>query len=171
MFLWSNSATTEDITGLSAGSYGVTVTDANACIATLLSAPIVAPTQLTLTFTQVNNVCKSGTDGSATANPTGGTAPFTYSWSEGTTTQTLSNLAAGTYSVTVTDSKGCTIDGAVTITEPATEIELFAGTVDASACGGATGEISLTVVNGTLPFTYTWTGPTNIGNIGKADGG
>ena len=165
-YVWSNSATTEDINGLTAGNYTVTVTDANHCTATLASEPILQPDELTVGMTLVKNVtCKNGSDGSATATPSGGTSAYTYLWSNGSTLQTPANFAAGSYSVVITDAKGCTASGSIGIGEPPTEIELFATTTSASACGGSTGSIDLTVVNGTAPFAYAWTGPATIGDI------
>ena len=156
-YLWSSTATTEDLTGLSAGTYSVTVKDANFCEKILTNITISAPTQLTLATSVVKAVnCLGGNNGSATATPTGGTAPYTYLWSNGSTAQTPANFSAGTYSVIVTDSKGCNASGNITITEPATEMELYYTTLSSSSCGNSTGSIDLTVVNGTGPYTYTW---------------
>jgi len=170
-YLWSNAATTEDITGLIAGAYSVTVTDVNLCTAVLSGITISEPPLLVLTLSHEDVTCKGGNDGSATASPTGGTLPFSYLWSNGSTLPTASGLIAGSYSVVVTDTKGCTVNGSVTITEPSAEIELYATTVDASACGGNTGSIDLTVVNGISPFSYVWSnGFTNQDPSGLAAG-
>jgi len=156
-FLWSNNATTEDLTGLTAGAYTVTVTDANLCVSTLISSPITQPAQLNLSINIDDHVtCLGGSDGSLTASASGGTASYAYSWSNGVITATNAGLIAGTYSVTVTDAKGCTDTDSELITEPATEIELYANTTNSSACGGSTGSIDLTVVNGNDPFDYQW---------------
>jgi large repetitive protein len=116
------------------------------------------PTLLTVGVSGTDVTCLGGSDGSATATPSGGTAPYSYLWSNGATTQTISNLVAGTYNVTVTDAKGCTVAGTITITQPAVEMQLFANVRNTRACAGpASGAIELIIVNGVAPFTYTWT--------------
>ncbi|MFM9050829.1 MAG: T9SS type A sorting domain-containing protein, partial [Bacteroidota bacterium] len=104
----------------SAGTYSFTVTDANGCTGTS-SITITQPTAIALTFSQTNVTTVGGTNGSATVTATGGTPAYTYSWNTVPiqTTATASNLAAGTYVVTVTDANGCTRTGSVTITQPA----------------------------------------------------
>lgn len=147
---------TKDLSGLSGGIYNVTVTDANNCTATLSSAAIVDPAELTINVAKDNDVtCYGGTNGAATVTPSGGTSPFNYLWSNGATIANPSNLAAGSYSVVVTDANGCSKTGSVTIGQAA-QIELFATTTSASSCGGSTGSIDLTVENGVAPFTYNW---------------
>ena len=103
-YLWNDGDTKEDRTGLSAGTYTVTITDANTC-STTLSRTI---TQSTSTLAAsigsiVNTTCTSST-GSMTASASGGTAPYTYLWNSGTSTASRTGLAAGTYTVTITDA-------------------------------------------------------------------
>ncbi len=117
-YAWSNSATTQDISGLAAGTYTVTVTDANACTKTL-SATITQPSALTLSKTQVNVLCNGNATGSIDLTVSGGTSPYTYAWSNSATTQDISGLVAGTYTVTVTDANSCTKTISATITQPA----------------------------------------------------
>lgn len=158
-FSWSTGATSEDISGLTASnSYSVTVTDANLCVATLSGITVTEPDELTLIVSKNNDVtCKDGSDGSATATPSGGTPPYSYLWSNGSTLQTPLNFGAGSYTVVVTDSKGCIANGNVSITEPTEKIELYAVVKNNNACGNpASGAIDLTVVNGTGLLTYTW---------------
>src|SRR4030095_3697679 len=103
-YAWSNGAVTQNLTGLVAGTYSVTVTDAQGCVATT-SVTITQPELLVATVTSKDDPnCYGGSDGSAQLGVVGGTAPYTYLWSNGTTTQNLTGLVAGTYSVTVTDA-------------------------------------------------------------------
>jgi hypothetical protein len=106
--VWSNGATTQDLTNIPAGTYNVTVTDAGGCTQTLNGIVITQPAAIVLTETHVNANCNGTSTGSIDLTVTGGTAPFTYVWSNGATTQDLTNIPAGTYNVTVTDAGGCT---------------------------------------------------------------
>ncbi|WP_294299095.1 T9SS type A sorting domain-containing protein, partial [uncultured Chryseobacterium sp.] len=118
-FNWGGGVTTEDRTGLAAGTYTVIITDANGCTATV-NATVTQPTALSATTSQTNIACNGGSTGTATITVTGGTAPYTYSWSpSGGTGATASGLAAGTYTVNVTDANGCTLSRTVTITQSA----------------------------------------------------
>jgi hypothetical protein len=126
--LWSNTAATASITGVAAGTYNVTITDANGCTATS-SATITQPLALSIdSISTVNPSCSGGNDGSATVNVSGGQSPYTYSWNDGSnTTNGNTSLSAGTYTLTVTDANGCTIQQSnVILTEP---VGLSGGTV------------------------------------------
>jgi hypothetical protein len=156
-YSWTGGATTEDLSSLSAGTYTVTVTDANACTKTL-STTITQPTALVLTETHVNVLCNGASSGSIDLTVTGGVSPYTYSWTGGATTQDRSGLAAGTYTVTVTDANACTKTLSATITEPAAGITLTETHVNVLCNGASTGSIDLTPSGGTSPYTYSWTG-------------
>ncbi|WP_018345029.1 SprB repeat-containing protein, partial [Cytophaga aurantiaca] len=105
--VWSNGATTEDISGLTAGAYSVVVTDQNNCKKTS-NFTITQPLTTVTTTSSITNIdCNGASTGAVTLTPTGGTAPYTYLWNNGATTQNLSGVAAGSYSVTITDNKGC----------------------------------------------------------------
>ncbi|HXH18066.1 MAG TPA: choice-of-anchor J domain-containing protein, partial [Chitinophagales bacterium] len=106
-YQWSNGGTTAVLTGLSAGNYSVTVTDAGCAVNASVSVtqPLSA---VSATASATDETCSNCNDGSATVTASGGTPPYGYSWSNGATTQTISNLSDGSYEVTVTDSKGCT---------------------------------------------------------------
>ncbi|MEZ4992557.1 MAG: T9SS type A sorting domain-containing protein, partial [Saprospiraceae bacterium] len=159
-YVWSNGATTEDLSGLPAGTYDVTVTDANGCTETA-SFTIDEATDLVVEVdgTVVHNVaCNGDASGSIDLLVSGGTPAYTYAWSNGATTEDLSGLPAGTYSVTVTDSKGCTETASYTINEANDlVIDLDAIILTAVDCNGdATGAIDLVVDGGTPAYTYAW---------------
>ncbi len=152
-YSWSNGATTQTATGLSAGTYTVTVTDDNGCTA-MTSVTISSPNGLSVLITQNSGTCNNQTDGILAANVTGGTGPYTYAWSNGATTQAASNLAAGTYSVTVTDANGCTASSTAGLTIfPAPTCSV---SVDAESTLGNNGQLTVTPAGGTLPYTYIW---------------
>jgi gliding motility-associated-like protein len=115
-YTWSNNDTTPNLANVPAGTYILTVTAANGCKATT-SVTIIEPTAITLSTTKTDESC-SYSNGTATVTPGGGTSPYVYSWSSGSTNPTAPNLAAGTYTVTVTDNNGCT----KTITESVVNI-------------------------------------------------
>ena len=168
-FTWTGTnsfnSNSEDIYGIPAGTYNVTVKDNANCEATFNGIAVTQPALLTASIGSVLNVtCKGGNNGTATASASGGTAPYSYLWNDNITDAARTGLKAGTYTVTITDAKGCTAQNSVTITEPATAIELYATTVPTSSCGNNTGRIDLTVMNGTSPFSYAWTGPNSYTN-------
>ncbi|MBK9736610.1 MAG: SprB repeat-containing protein [Saprospiraceae bacterium] len=155
-YSWTGGATTQDRSGLAAGTYTVTVTDANACTKTS-SATITQPTAIVLSTTQVNVLCNGASTASIDLTVTGGTGAYTYSWTGGATTQDRSGLAAGTYTVTVTDANACTKTSSATITQPTGHV--LTETHMNVACNGQTnGSIDLTVTGGVSPYTYSWTG-------------
>ncbi|MEO8148430.1 MAG: PKD domain-containing protein [Bacteroidia bacterium] len=165
IYQWSNGATTANISGLPAGTYTVTVTkggcDAIAVI-TLTQPPVIV-----LTTTKVNPSCGATPNGTATVSATGGTPPYTYSWNTVPiqTTATASGLAAGTYTVTVTDSKGCTKTKSVTLTA-GNSIVITAIVSNAKCFGSSTGSIDITPSGGSPPYTYLWnTGATTQDRI------
>ena len=118
-FAWSNGATTQTATGLySPSAVSVTVTDVNACAISSFSNAIGLDTTLRLTPILANLDCTADPIGSINIVPTNGALPYTYVWSTGATTDAIDNLAAGTYSVTLTDDSGCSITDAISITSP-----------------------------------------------------
>jgi hypothetical protein len=164
-YLWNTSPvqTTQTATGLRAGVYTVTVTDSKGSLTTA-NATVTQPNAITnvIASTVTNVGCFGGNNGSVTvSNPTGGTPPYTYSWntSPAQVTQTASNLIAGTYIVTVTDSKGCIATSTASVTQPAQALSNVIGqTVQNVKCNGtATGIITVSnPVGGTPPYSYKW---------------
>ncbi len=151
-YLWTNSATTSSITGLCAGNYTVTVTDAGGCSLTQ-SFVITEPPALTLSVNATSPLCNTGT-GSASATPGGGTAPYTYLWSNAQTGQNATGLTNGTYTVTITDANGCTATATAAITVPSGISQLTTATN--ALCNGGTGTATSVPSGGTPPYTYTW---------------
>lgn len=165
-YAWSSGETTKDIATKAAGQYIVTITDAKGCILKDTSniAQPTAALNVSPTVTNVN--CGGSATGGIVLTVSGGTAAYTYKWSSGETTKDISNKPVGSYTVTVTDSKGCTqTSGPTAIQEPA--VITATPSVTAATCGQTDGAISITVANGTSPYTYKWTGPNSYTSTSK----
>ena len=161
-YVWNTTPaqTTPLITGLSAGTYTVSVTDANGCIITdSFNLGIAHELITTITTTQVT--CTGGSDGSASVSVSGtGTPPYTYSWSTpppNNTDTIIDQLTAGIYTVNVTDANGCTISNTATIVESSNALTITSTQVTDLKCnGGNDGSITITAGGGTGPYTYLW---------------
>ncbi|MFC5409367.1 hypothetical protein ACFPMF_08625 [Larkinella bovis] len=168
-YRWNTGATTSSISGLVAGVYSVTVTDGNGCMVTnSVTVNDLSGPSVTASFTAV--MCNGSATGVALAVASGGTAPYSYLWSTGATSASVSGLLAGVYSVVVTDANGCKVSGAVSVTQPAALVgELSASTL---ACGSTTGTITLvSLQGGRAPYTYLWSnGATSASLQGVAAG-
>jgi gliding motility-associated-like protein len=158
-YAWNdiNAQTTQTATGLCAGSYTVTVTDANGCTATATST-VTSPASMTVAITtQGNNTCFNACDGFATAAVTGGSAPFSYNWMPGATAgAAVNNLCAGTYTVTVTDLNGCSANTTVNITQPTALVATITST-NVTCFGACNGTANAVYTGGTGPYTFQWT--------------
>jgi gliding motility-associated-like protein len=158
-YLWNVSPqqTAQTISDLAAGTYTVTVTDANGCISSGNVDISQAATEMTIVITKTDVLCGNGATGNATASVSGGLAPYYYSWDTTPvlTTETVSGLAAGTYAVTVTDSYGCVKTESVTIAELPV-LSLSAESGEASCPDSNDGSITLSVSGGTAPYTVFW---------------
>lgn len=155
-YLWSNGQTTATATSLGAATYTVTVTNAYGCAATA-NATVTEPNALTVNASFTNVGCYGGSNGTATATVSGGTGPYSYVWLPGGyTTSSVSGLSIGNYTVSVTDSKGCTTSATANITQPPA-LAISATTTDAN-CGQSNGSATVTGTGGFAPYTWTWSG-------------
>lgn len=152
---------------LTTGTYIITVTDSIGCTASQ-SSVVTEPAALTIITDSVNSIsCYSLTNAEIYISPGGGTSPYYYIWSSGQTTDDITNLPAGNYSVTCTDANGCTASEAFTITSPSQLTITIDSIVHAIVCGSATGALYITADGGTLPYTYSWSdGTVNDDDIG-----
>src|SRR5207248_69783 len=147
--------------GLAAGTFTITVKDANACTKTATITLTAAGAALSLTLASTNPSCNGDVDGSITATASGGTAPFTFS-KDGVTFQTsnvLTGLAAGTYTITVVDAHGCSTQTTITLTA-GTALSLTLASTNPLCFGESTGSITATASGGTAPFTFSKDGVT-----------
>ena len=164
-FAWAGGSMANPFTGLAAGTYTITVSDDDGC-STEETITLVEPSAMTLSLSSTMISCNGACDGTITATASGGTTPYSYAWSNSAgDMDNISNLCAGTYTVTVSDSLGCTIQDQITLTEPLA----FTATIGlpSTICLGD---------SAILTFTADGTGPYDIvlsdGNTftGVADG-
>lgn len=154
-YSWTSGSTAATLTNVAAGNYALTVTDALGCTTTQSTTVGAGPTALNLTnVTPTNNTCFGQALGTIVITPTGGTGPYSYSWSSGSTDSTALSLAANTYSLTVTDHSGCLATTTVVLTSPP-QIKIDTASVAAS-CSTANGQVSVTVSGGLPGFSYSW---------------
>ena len=168
LYDWSNGMSTASINNLDEGIYFVTITDNGNC--TFVDTAYVTETpEISIELLQTGSFCHDGNDGSATIDAirAGGIAmPFTdynIQWDiVGQSGTTVNNLTGGqTYSVTVTDARGCTAENSITIDNPS-EIESgIEGTKDASCFGGNDGEATAVGIGGSAPYTFQWDASAN----------
>lgn len=147
-------ATTATVNNLAPGTYTVTVTDASGC-SVIDTVTISSPTALVLATNTQSANC-SLADGSASVTATGGTSPYSYAWSSGGTGATENNLAAGTYTVVVTDANGCSLTTSVSVTSQGGVTLTALPPADVTCYNACDGSASVQVSSGTGPFTYNW---------------
>jgi len=160
-YRWNNGHTTQLATSLYSGTHKVTVTDTNGCTATARAEVTDQVPGISATFAVTNPTCL-GNPGSATVNPAGGQPPYTFRWSNGSTSQTVSNLSASSYTVTVTDAFMCYKTFGVSLVNPM-QIAISAIVTNVTCSGGFDGAIHLAVTGGTPAYSFIWnTGATTM---------
>ncbi|HRY32414.1 MAG TPA: gliding motility-associated C-terminal domain-containing protein [Bacteroidales bacterium] len=154
-FLWSNGGTNQNLSGIPAGYYTVTVTDANLCTR-VDGVEVTQPSDpLAVDLVTEDNLCFGGSTGLISSIATGGTPPYTYLWSNGSILPEIFGLTAGVYMLTVTDFFGNIVADTTEIKQP-DAISLSFSVSDVSCFGLSNGAINVTVSGGTAPYSYTW---------------
>ena len=152
-YLWGGGQQTSSLINQAAGAYNVTVTDRNGCTSAKQFA-ISDPPSLVVTFNSTDNTCYGGNIGTITSTVSGGTQPYSYTWSNGLTTPSISNLTAGAYSLVVRDGNGCSVSTGDSVRQP-TQITLTANLTQPT-CGTSNGAITVTATGGTGPYHFVW---------------
>jgi gliding motility-associated-like protein len=155
-YQWIGGGTNYDQNGLSAGTYTVNVTGAGGCTSSDTATVVNGAAPGNLVINSVNVSCFGAANGSATANVSGGHPPYTYLWSNGATTATISGLAPGIYSVTITTANGCLSTAAVNITEPPTAVAFTSAQSNVTCYGSSNGAATVTASGGTGAYSYSW---------------
>lgn len=159
-YLWSNGATSKDLIGVAAGIYQVQVRDAKGC-SFQGSYTIVSPSGIQLSETLVMPSCGPISNGQIKLNISGGTAPYTFQWSNGSSQPHLQNLAAGIYSVKVTDASGCIIEKEYTLSNLSTLTLASFQKQDVACFGDNSGKIDLNITGATGAFQAFWSDGSN----------
>lgn len=152
---WSNGGTTAQITNLTAGTYTVTATDGENCTSTS-SVSISEPAALLANATATGETALGANDGTANSAPSGGTAPYSFNWSNGETTAIITGLTPGTYTVTVTDENNCTIIKSVTVNSFGCDIDGTAIGTNISCNGAGDGSATVSLTGAADPVSYMW---------------
>ena len=163
-YFWNPTGqTTPQAINLSAGNHSLMVIDANGCMVNV-SFPLSQPSLLSVGIPSFTNLtCFNSANGTASAMVGGGTPPYSYLWSpSGSTVSNPSNLSAGTHTLTVTDSRGCTATASRTLTQPPAIVPILQQMQPASCFGGNNGSLSVQVSGGVPGYSYSWT--PNVGN-------
>lgn len=161
-YSWLGSGSTaQTYSNLTAGNYYCNIADTNGCT-TMASATLTEPTPLGFTTSYANIACFGDSSGSVTANISGGTSPYTYSWQyDGSTSQTISNLPEGTYNCDVTDANGCLLSLSKTITQPSVPLTVDAGS-DFAICYGQLASLNATASGGIAGYSYSWSSTATV---------
>lgn len=153
------------ISNLCAGNYFAEVTDTNGCSSGLLPFTINDINPLTASISTTNVSCNGAADGTIDLTVSGGFPPYTFLWGGGETSEDLSGLSAGTFTVTITDSSGCSITASATVAEPDPVVTIItaktygAGGYNISCYGATDGQLTAEVSGGTPPYSYQWDDP------------
>lgn len=161
-YLWNTQDTTATLSNITAGTYTLIVTDGNLCMVDTMIT--IVGSQLMLSVQKEDESCPGANDGAATASVSGGTPPYTYDWSNMQTGPTITNLAPGAYSVTVSDSTGCTATATVNIA-PGIGINVSAVKTDITCNGQNDGTATASASGGSGNFVYMWDNGENTPGI------
>lgn len=172
-YSWSNGAISQDIAGLFGGSYNVTITDANGCTASLNGGTISAPSSLSLNVDAVSSAsCFGANDGEINLTFNGGTAPISFLWNNGATTEDLSNLTPGQYVARATDANGCFLVSQIFNVGQATALTASVSTTNVyGTSSGNNGTAMTTPTGGTGPYIYSWSNGATTPNISGLSSG
>ncbi len=168
-YSWTNGDKGLVADSLYSGLYELTVTDKYGCSSRVMSAVSDAQAPTITTNSILNASCSGGNNGSIDINAFGGSAPYTYQWSNGVTAQDVNNLIAGPYELLVTDANGCIAAKSYTITEP-NPFNLSFNVVPAT-CGSSNGQIQTTVMPPSATYNYVWDNGATSANISSLSSG
>ena len=153
-YFWSNSDTTQDLSNLSSGLYSLNITDNNGCLDSI-TIVITEPPLVNINYSYTNPTCIGYNNGTIDLSPSSGTPPYMFNWSTSDTTEDITNLIQGVYSVTVSDSAGCNAISTITLVDPLPPT-IATNSFPISCYDGNNGSIDLSISGGTGPFSFLW---------------
>lgn len=162
-YSWTPAASGPTISGLCAGSYRVTVTDANG-ISVANTYPVSAPPALGDKIDSTLITCYGATDGALSDSAYGGTAPYTITWTPGGA-DPLTNLGSGTYNVLITDANGCTLNDQASLGQPPQLVAVLDSVHPTFCYGSADGAAWISVSGGIPPYTIAWSGSSSTATV------
>jgi len=163
-YLWSEGSETQSISDVPAGDYSVRLTDDNNCESEF-STKVEEPQKEFTVQTEVTDVlCYGETTGSIEAKPEGGVSPYSFSWSNGSSSQKLSNISAGSYTLTAQDDNGCTYYSGAVVSQPDAPLTADSEVSPITCYGYNDGAVHLEISGGTLPYELTWDNNTHVLN-------
>lgn len=161
---WITGEVTEDITGLIAGTYGLTVTDENGCTE-IIEVVVAEPEALVITGVTSDVLCFGDATGMIDVSVEGGIPVYNYAWDDGSVSEDLTGVIAGAYTLTVTDQNGCTLVEAFDISQPENLVMEITGE-DILCFGDSTGTIDLAIAGGMGAYNYNWSNGATSEDIG-----
>ncbi len=169
-YLWSSGETTATIINKPAGIYYVTVSDQ--CNTTVVDTAIIGTNPpLSASISGTNPSCYGENNGTATVYPSNNNSPYSYLWNTGSTEQSISNLTAGTYTVTVTDACGASVVKTIILTNPTQLTASIVSKTDVSCYGYSDGNATIQANGGTSPYSYLWSNQATTASINNVSAG
>ena len=169
-YAWSNGGTTQTIHNLGLGTYTVTVTDIDQNTKSA-TGTVTSPNNIALNMQSAAQFCSIAPDGIAKCIASGGTSPYSYLWSNGSTIQEMTQLIAGTYTVTMTDSKGCTKQKSTQVENDTSKGLVAFIDVAPTSCFYMLGKVNIFIGSGTAPYQYLWNNNDSTTIIENLDAG
>ncbi|MFH2141767.1 MAG: gliding motility-associated C-terminal domain-containing protein [Bacteroidota bacterium] len=170
-YYWNSGATDSLLIDLTSGTYYFTITDGNGCTndSAIYLADIGAGN---LSISILSNIlCHGDSTGAISASVTGGSAPFTYLWSNGSTSDSIQNIIAGSYFVTVFDASGCELSDFAIISQPAQPLITTINIQNISCYGINDGTVLINITGGTSPYFCNWNDEVNSTDINGLSAG
>jgi hypothetical protein len=166
---YSSTYTTSSITEGQVGNYRVIVSNSSGSVVSN-AAQVSLFEPISIAMSSTPTTCFAGTNGTATAVASNGVAPYTYSWSNSAGGSTISNLVAGSYTVTVTGANGCTNTNSVSVSQPELPIAITFNASSVTCFGGSNGTATATATRGTAPYTFSWSNGASGANVALPSG-
>ncbi|GAA5221925.1 hypothetical protein GCM10025777_25550 [Membranihabitans marinus] len=167
---WSNGASTKNVSNLAPGTYSVEIEDSNGCGKTF-TYTIVAPEEIEVDATVSQPSCSAENDGAISLTVSGGNSPYTYKWSNGSTSKNVSNLAPGSYTVEIKDNNDCISTATYTIVQPDAIAVSLTSSQDVVCASENSGSLNVSVSGGNSPYTYKWSNGATTQDIANLTAG